>query len=214
MPRVVKLIIADDHPIVRKGLHGIIAEHPDLVIVGEASTGDELLELLKNVDANVLLLDISMPGIGGIEAAERIIAKSPSTRVLMMSMHDERGFVAAALSAGASGFVAKRAIGEDLLSAIRAVAQGQMYLRGTVDPRPKATALQGARHKVASLSRREHDVLVALAYGHTNNEIASQMSISAKTVATYRSHVAAKLGLNSRAEVVTFALETGLRVPS
>jgi DNA-binding NarL/FixJ family response regulator len=191
----------------------LIGSQRDLEVVGEASDGDEVVRKVALLRPDVALVDISMPGSSGIKAIERIRAAAPATRVLVLTMHDMPAYLRAALAAGASGYVVKRAADSALLAAIRDVHAG----RTALDPELAASVVQGGlRRRGAAaaspppLSQREREVLELVAQGYTNQQIADHLGLSVKTVETYRARLVEKLGLQSRAELVRYALDSGL----
>ncbi|MFL5307560.1 MAG: response regulator [Polyangia bacterium] len=214
--RQVGVLIADDHGVLRHGLRLTIDAEPDLKVVGEASSADEAVKKAADLRPDVVLLDISMPGGGGIGAVQAIRKVSCMTRVLILTMHKDPEYVRGALVSGAAGFILKSVPGPDLLAAIRTVHQGQPY----IDPVVAGTALQSALLAVAQagaqesplarLSAREIEVLRQLALGYTHKEIAAQLAVSVKSIETYRSRLVQKLGRPGRADLVRFALEHGM----
>jgi DNA-binding NarL/FixJ family response regulator len=210
----IRILIADDHAVLRAGLRMLIGSQRDLEVVGEASDGDEAVRKAAALRPDVALVDISMPGSSGIRAIERLREAAPATRVLVLTMHDMPAYLRAALAAGASGYVVKRAADSVLLAAIRDVYHGRMAL----DPALAASVVQsGIRRRgatgamvAAPLSQREREVLELVAQGYTNQQIADHLGLSVKTVETYRARLVEKLGLQSRAELVRYALDSGL----
>lgn len=209
----IRVLIADDHTVLRAGLRMLIGAQSDMEVVGEAADGDEAIRKTLEIRPDVALIDITMPGSGGIKAIERISEACPPTRVLVLTMHDVPAYLRSALAAGASGYVVKRAADSELLSAIRAVHRGRTVL----DPALAAMVVQGALGKKAAggqaaslLSPREREVLGLVAQGYTNQQIADRLGLSVKTVETYRSRLVEKLGLRSRADLVRYALDSGL----
>ena len=210
----IRILLADDHAVLRTGLRMLISDHRDLEVVGEASDGDEAVRKAAILRPDVALVDISMPGTGGIKAIERIRQAAPATRVLVLTMHDVPAYLRAALAAGASGYVVKRAADSDLLAAIREVHRGRTVL----DPSLAARVVHGSLRRrgltgptpTAPLSQREREVLELVAQGFTNQQIADHLGLSVKTVETYRARLVEKLGLQSRAELVRYALDSGL----
>ncbi len=209
----IRILIADDHAVLRTGLRMLIGSQRDLDVVGEASDGDEAVRKAAALRPDVALVDISMPGSGGIKAIERIREAAPATRVVVLTMHDMPAYLRAALAAGASGYVVKRAADSALLAAIRDVHRGRTVL----DPALAASVVQsGLRRRGATtspatpLSQREREVLELVAQGYTNQQIADHLGLSVKTVETYRARLVEKLGLQSRAELVRYALDSGL----
>jgi DNA-binding NarL/FixJ family response regulator len=192
----------------------LIGSQRDLEVVGEASDGDEAVRKAAVLRPDVALVDITMPGSGGIKAIERIRQAAPATKVLVLTMHDVPAYLRAALAAGATGYVVKRAADSDLLAAIRGVHRGRTVL----DPALSARVVQGGVRRrapagptpTALLSQREREVLELVAQGYTNQQIADHLGLSVKTVETYRARLVEKLGLQSRAELVRYALDSGL----
>jgi DNA-binding NarL/FixJ family response regulator len=216
-PRQIRVVIADDHAVVRDGLRSLIDAQPGLQVVGEAADGDEAWRRACELAPDVLLLDLSMPGVGGVDAAERIAADCPQVRVLALTMHEERGYVTRLLRTGAAGYVLKRTASAELVRAIRAVAAGGTYvdpsLAGALlaEPTPRAGRGSGPGRDVNAqeLSAREGEVLRLVARGHSNKEIAAELEISVKTVETHKANGMAKLGVTNRAALVRFALGEG-----
>ncbi len=214
---MIRVVIADDHAVVRDGLRALISADPEFSVVGEAANGQEAWRSAKELNPDVLVLDLTMPGVGGAEAAERIRNDCPNVRVLALTMHEERGYVSRLLRAGAAGYVLKRTASSELIRAIRAVAGGHSY----VDPSLAGALLtsQAEREQRRSsgdrsrgsddLTARETEVLRLVARGHSNKEVAAELEISVKTVETHKTNAMGKLGLASRAAVVRFALDQG-----
>jgi DNA-binding NarL/FixJ family response regulator len=210
----IRILLADDHAVLRAGLRMLIGSQRDLEVVGEASDGDEAVRKAAVLRPDVALVDITMPGSGGIKAIERIRQAAPATKVLVLTMHDVPAYLRAALAAGATGYVVKRAADSDLLAAIRGVHRGRTVL----DPALSARVVQGGVRRrapagptpTALLSQREREVLELVAQGYTNQQIADHLGLSVKTVETYRARLVEKLGLQSRAELVRYALDSGL----
>jgi len=211
----IRVLIADDHAVLRTGLRMLLDAQSDMHVVGEAADGAEAVNRAAELHPDVVLLDLSMPGPPGTAVIERLVRLSPSPRVLVMTMHDDPAYLGAALHAGASGYVVKKAADVELLTAIRVVHRGGTFVNltrpgeeGAADQShpPRATAPRPA----VPLSRREVDVLRLLAQGHTNQEAARQLTLSVKTVETHRKRLTDKLGLKSRAELYRFAVEARL----
>lgn len=205
--RKIRILIADDHALVRSGLRALLEAQPDLEVVGEADSGLVVETLCRHLSPDVVLMDLAMPGRGGIAATADVRQACPAAKVLVLSMHDDEAYARLAATAGASGYVLKRSLATDLVEAIRAVHRGE-----TVVPPELASAFRGSVPSggLSQLSEREQDVFRLVALGHTNQEIASKLCISEKTVETHRAHVFSKLGLRTRAELVRMALEHGL----
>ena len=213
----IRVLIADDHAILRAGLRMLIDSQPDMDVVGEAQNGEEAIRLSAEKKPDVLILDITMPGGGGLRAISEIRKGSSSTRVLLLTMHEEPAYLRTALASGASGYVLKKSVDANLLAAIRAVHKGRSYL----DSELASALLHQALPDLASpgrvpdevLSQRELQVLKLVAEGFSSREIADQIFVGVKTVETYRARFAEKLGLKSRADIVRYALELGILSP-
>jgi len=193
----------------------LISSQRDLEVVGEAGDGEEVVRKATALRPDVVVVDITMPGTGGIKAIERIRQAVPATRVLVLTMHDVPAYFRAALAAGAAGYVVKRAADAELLAAIRDVHRGRTVL----DPTLAARVVQGGLRRRPALpgeggppllSQREHEVLELVAQGYTNQQIADRLGLSVKTIETYRARLVEKLGLQSRAELVRYAMDSGL----
>lgn len=209
----IRLLLADDHAILREGLRAFLSYYPDVEIVGEAGDGLDAVELTEALRPDIVLMDIAMPRLSGLEATRRIRERFPGTRVLILTQYEDSPYVLPLLKAGASGYVLKRALGTDLVDALRAVACGESFLYPPVAKtvleeirQPHSPTVEGS----APLTSREQEVLRGVASGETSRQIAARLSLSAKTVEWHRSNLMAKLGLRSVAELVRYALEHGL----
>ncbi|HKE89027.1 MAG TPA: response regulator transcription factor [Gemmatimonadales bacterium] len=208
-----RLLIADDHPIVREGLRRVVEDAPGggITVVGEASDGDELLAQVGSVDADVVLLDITMPGPGFVETIHRLRALRPRIRVLVLSVQPEDQFAVRALKAGASGYVSKNLSPEQLVTAIHEVVRGGRYVSPTLAQKLAAVVADGAdRPPHEGLSAREYQVLCLIGAGKSVKEIAAAMELSVKTVSTYRTRILEKTTLKSNAEIIRYTVEHGL----
>lgn len=203
----IRVVVVDDHAVVRAGLRALLEREPGIVPVDEAANADEALFRVIEHKPDVLLIDVTMPGTSGIEAIPKLREASPATKVLVLSMHDDPGYVRDAFAAGATGYVLKEAADTEVVAAIREVAGGGSYVNPALGARMVAAeAKQAAEAEADPLSEREHEVLRLLALGHTNQEIAKTLYISVRTAETHRAHIMRKLGLSSRAELVRYAL--------
>lgn len=215
MTAAISVIIADDHAMVRAGLRLLLSSHADIHVIGECGTHQELLNALANQHEpiNVVTLDLTMPGGSPYALIEYIVRNHPRTRVVVLTMHEDPGYARMAIAAGASGYIVKSAADTELLMAIRTVARGGMHSSvSTLTPgHGKVASIQaGVRPAIDALSERERQVLVFVAQGHTNQQIADKLFLSVKTVESYRARLMTKLGLNDRAELTKFVMETGL----
>ncbi len=201
-----RILVADDHLIVLKGIKGLITAEPDLEVVAEESDGESALASIRRLRPEVAVLDIEMPRMTGLEVARKVASEKLTTAVVLLSVHRGNQFVSAAIEAGVSGYVLKEDAPADLLAAIRATQRGELYLSPRVT-RPALQALKQGDAGEVRLSPRERDIVRLLAEGHGSKAIADQLSLTPKTVDTYRQNVMAKLGLTSVAAVVKYAIK-------
>lgn len=215
MPEPIRLIIADDHIVVREGLVALLEDEPDLKVVGQAGTGREAVALVRQHWPDIALLDIAMPDMNGLEATRQIAAEMPEVKILILTMHEEEAFFFEALRAGAAGYVLKGAGSEELLSAIRAVHEGGIYLSPQLAGELVRDYLERhARPPVDDpLTPREREILSLIAQGLTNRDIAERLTLSINTVKTHRLHIYRKLDLHDRAGLIDYALRRGLLHP-
>ena len=202
----VRIVIADDHGVLRAGLAALLASEPGFEVVGEASSGDAAVRVTIERRPDIVLLDVEMPGLDGLEATKLIRERLPKTRVLILSMHEEASVVRHAISAGASGYIVKRAMDSELINAIHAVMRDELYVhsaltRGLIS---RGSTASNAAEKSA-LTRRESGVLRLLALGYTNRQIGDELGLSVRTAESHRAHIMEKLGLKSRVELVRWA---------
>ena len=206
---VIRVVVVDDHALHRDGTRQILDAHPDLQVVGDASSGEVALALINQLHPDVVLMDIRLPGMNGIEVTRRLTRDHPGVRVLMVSAYDEDEYVRGALEAGAAGYLSKPAPGKELVQAVRSVARGTSVLQSGLTAR-LLLAARAPEHGAADLSERELAVLTLLAEGLHNREIAAQLSISTRTVDRHCDNIYAKLGVGSRTEAVVRAISTKL----
>jgi DNA-binding NarL/FixJ family response regulator len=207
-----RLLLVDDHAVVREGLKRLIGGQPDLEVVGEASDGNEAIARMKELQPDVVMMDVSMPGLSGVDATAQLKALCPAVRVLALTVHEDDAYAREFLKAGAVGYLLKRASTEELLRAIRAVAAGKIYLDPRIADRLVNTLIEPERARssaIAELSEREAEVLRLIALGYANKEIAAQLDLSIKTIETYKARSMEKLGLRSRVDIVRIAVERG-----
>ena len=215
----IRVMIVDDHAILRAGLKMLVNAQVDMEVVSEAPDGEKAIQAARNTRPDVALLDLTMPRVGGMQALQEMARNCRETRVLVLTMHDDPAYLRSALAAGASGYLLKRAVDAELIAAIRAVHRGGVF----VDPRlanvlvqdvlAKRSARTRPTRPVNILSDRELQVLRLVARGYTSAQIAKQIFVSVKTVETYRSRFAEKLGLRTRRDVIRFAVQMGLLTP-
>lgn len=208
-----KILLADDHRIVRQGFRSLIEKNTDLTVVGETDDGRTAIRLCGELHPDVIIMDISMPGLNGIEATQRITAQFPETKVIALSMHSNRRFVVDMLKAGASGYLLKECVFDDLTRAIRAVVAGQRFLTPKIASLvldDYLTLLPAGEKSGSVLSAREREVLQLLAEGNSTKEIALRLSVSGKAVEAHRRQIMKKLDLHSVAELTKYALREGI----
>jgi DNA-binding NarL/FixJ family response regulator len=204
----VRILLVDDHAVLRAGLRLLLEREEGLLPVGEAASAEEALRSLPRLQPDVVVTDIEMPGMGGLEGVAQIRARMPEARILVLSMHDQAHDVREAFDAGADGYLPKAAADEDLVRAIRAVAAGERYVHPSLGAALASPTAGGG--PLAELTVREREILRLLALGHTNQEIAEQLIVSVRTVESHRAHVMAKLRVTTRAGLVRQALDAGL----
>ena len=210
----IKVLVVDDHTIVRDGICALLALVGDMEVVGEAGNGSEALKMIKALEPDVVLMDIAMPIMGGLEATRRIRKEFPRTRVIALTQHDDKEFVFPVIEAGASGFISKVAASFELASGIRSVCRGDSYLSPTVAKvlveNYQHRGSRGSHDPYNQLTERERDVLQLVAEGHTTQEIADLLVVSPKTVEGHKTNLMAKLGIHNRIELVKYALRKGI----
>jgi two-component system, NarL family, invasion response regulator UvrY len=206
-PAMIRVIFVDDHPVVRRGLRQLLASEPDLSVVGEASNPEEMLELLRTQDCDVLLTDISMPGRSGLDVLVELKQEHPRLPVLVLSMHPEEMYGVPALKLGAAGYLCKDGAAEDLVDAIRKVMTGRRYVSNALAERLALDlAIDSGRPLHEILSAREHQVLCLLATGMSLTHIAKQLALSIQSVSTYRARILEKTGMASNEQLIHYAI--------
>jgi len=216
----IRLLLVDDHAVLRAGLRALLNAEPDLAVIGEAESGQQAVDMTRALQPDLVLMDVTMPGMSGIEATRRIKLADPEVQVLALTMHDDTSYLRDVLEAGGSGYVLKEAASDELLSAIRAVYQGGTFLHPShtkallddmLDREQSHEGPAGGKEeRYQLLSEREAQVFKLVALGHRNSEIAEMLHLSVKTVETYKARLMQKLGLRSRAALVRYALELGI----
>lgn len=211
MTGMIRVLLADDHNVVRSGLKALIEAQPDMVVVAEASDGAEALARAEEMCPDIAVMDLSMPRLNGLEAAQQLRERLPAARVVVLSVHEDATYLRQALEAGASGYVLKRAAAETLIGAIREVGGGGIYLDPALGAALAESVVAGRKTAgdLVALSERETEVLRRIARGYSNKEIAASLDLSVKTVETYKARAMEKLNLSSRVDIVRYATERG-----
>ena len=208
----IKLLVVDDHAVMRDGIRALLSLHDDIEIVGEAATGQEAVGKALELAPDVIVMDIAMPGMDGLEATRRIVKQNPKSRVLILTQHDDKEYILSAIKAGCAGYLPKRALGSELITAIRAVYRGDSFLY----PSAATALIKDYRSQAQNgdtydhLTPREREILKLIAEGHTSREIAEMLFISLKTVMGHRTKIMDKLGLHNRTELIKYAMRKGI----
>ena len=205
-----RIIIVDDHALLRSGLAAMVEYEDDIEVVGEAENGYDAIELYERVRPDIVVMDVTMPEMGGIEASREILACHPDARILIMTQHEEQKFIEAILAVDISGIIGKRAAGTEFVSAIRAVERGEFYLHPAIARMVARTHRRRFVDPVDTLTPRERDVLSHIVSGETNAQIARSLNLSIKTVEWHRSNLMSKLDTHGVADLVRYAIEHGL----
>jgi two-component system, NarL family, invasion response regulator UvrY len=206
-------MLVDDHAVVRMGFRMLLEGSTDITVLGEADSGEEAVRRFGELRPDVIVMDISMPGIGGLEAIDRILAKDPEMRILVLSAHEDAMHARRVLKAGAAGYLTKRSAAEELMRAIRMVSQGKTYLEPGIAQQMAVEQVSGERNPVDTLSEKEFKVFLSLASGRSVQDIAGVMSLSPRTVGTHLYNIKQKLGASNSAELAIIAIRAGLIDP-
>jgi len=213
MSGVINVMLVDDHAVVRMGFKLLLEAATDVKVVAEAESGEQGVKLYGEFHPDVVVMDITMPGIGGMEAIERIMAKDPQARILVLSAHEDSVHPKRVLNAGALGYLTKRSAPEELIKAIRTVAGRKMYLEANIAQQMALQQLSGEQNPVDVLSAREFEVFMALALGKSTNEIAETLCLSPRTIGTHLYNIKQKLNAGNQAEIALIAMRSGLIEP-
>jgi two-component system invasion response regulator UvrY len=213
MSGIINVMLVDDHAVVRMGFKLLLEAAPDVRVVAEAESGELAVKMYSEIQPDVVVMDITMPGIGGLEAIERIMAKDGAARILVLSAHEDSVHPKRVLNAGALGYLTKRSAPEELIKAIRTVAGRKMYLEANVAQQMALQQLSGEKNPVDVLSAREFEVFMALALGKSTNEIAETLCLSPRTIGTHLYNIKQKLNAGNQAEISLIAMRSGLIEP-
>lgn len=208
---MIKLLLVDDHDLVRSGLRRLLEEEPDFQIMGEAGTGEEALKQVREQSPDVVLMDINMPGMGGLEATRRLLGANPKLKIIAISMYAEEPYPSRLLEAGAAGYLSKESAAEEVVSAVRQVAAGKSYVAPSIASRLAVALIKGSRGSpFDSLSQREMQVVLMVTQGQSTKVISDSLCLSPKTVSTYRYRVFEKLDVSNDVELTRLAMRYGL----
>ena len=206
----ITILLVDDHAVVRMGFKMLIEAEEGIKVIGEAESGEIAIKLFQELKPDIIVMDITMPGIGGLEAIDRIMAKDKNTKILVLSAHEDSVHPKRALNAGAMGYLTKRSAAEELIKAIKSIHQGKRYLEPNIAQQMAITQLSGESNPLEILSDREFEVFIALAKGKSTNEIADTLCLSPRTVGTHLYNIKQKLNANNSAEIALIAIRCGL----
>ncbi len=211
----IKVMIADDHALVREGISAILGRYDNITVVGEASNGIEAIDKVDKLKPDVILMDIAMPGLGGLEATVEIKKKNPDIKILVLTQYEDKEYISRFLKVGVSGYMLKKAVGSELLSAINAISKGELYLHSSITSEVVAGFLSGTgsielEEPYEKLTDREKQILKLIAEGNSHKEIAALLDISVKTVIAHQTNISEKLDLHSKAELMKFAIRQGI----
>ncbi|NBU58873.1 MAG: DNA-binding response regulator [Betaproteobacteria bacterium] len=209
----IRVVLTDDHAVVRMGFRLLLGGTHDIEVVGEAESGEEAVKRFVELKPDVLVMDLSMPGMGGLEAVTRVLAKDDHARILILSAHEDTIHPKRVLKAGAAGYLSKRSAAEELIQAIRHVASGKMYMEAAIAQQMAVEQISGDKSPVDVLSAREFEVFLALAKGQSVNDIAAVLHLSPRTVGTHLYNIKQKLGASNQAELAIMAVRAGLLEP-
>jgi len=216
-PQPIRIVLVDDHALVRQGFRRILEDDPEITVIGEAGNGLEGIALVKRLDPDVIIMDMAMPEMNGLHASIELLKQRPGSRILILSMYSDEQYVRNALDAGVKGYILKNAIETDLTRAVRAVAAGEQYLSpelsGVLIRAIQTGSFEGSNDPYDRLTQREKQILQLIAHGKSNKEIAVLLDLSVNTVAVHRANLMSTLGVHKTAELVLFAVKKGLVLP-
>ena len=210
MSKKINIILVDDHAVVRAGVRRLLEQEPLFDVIGEAESGEKAYQLFGKLNPDVMVMDLSMPGMGGLEAIRRILMRDEKARILVLSMHEDLSFANQALKLGAKGYLIKNTLGDDLVKAIEAISQGDIFLSDEIAKKIAMQSITGAQDPIHTLSAREFEIFRLLAEGLEVDAIATTLNISPKTVSNYQTMIKQKLNINSPVELIRFAIKAGV----
>lgn len=210
MSKKINIILVDDHAVVRAGVRRLLEQEPLFDVIGEAESGERAYQLFGELNSDVMVMDLSMPGMGGLEAIRRILMRDEKAKILVLSMHEDLSFANQALKLGAKGYLIKNTLGDDLVKAIEAISQGDIFLSDEIAKKIAMQSISGDQDPIHTLSAREFEIFRLLAEGLEVDVIATTLNISSKTVSNYQTMIKQKLNINSPVELIRFAIKAGV----
>ena len=210
MSKKINIILVDDHAVVRAGVRRLLEQEPLFDVIGEAESGEKAYQLFGELNPDVMLMDLSMPGMGGLEAIRRILMRDEKAKILVLSMHEDLSFANQALKLGAKGYLIKNTLGDDLVKAIEAISRGDIFLSDEIAKKIAVSSIDGGQDPIHDLSAREFEIFRLLAEGFEVDAIATTFNISPKTVSNYQTIIKQKLNIHSPVELIRYAIKAGL----
>ena len=210
MSKKINIILVDDHAVVRAGVRRLLEQEPLFDVIAEAESGEKAYQLFGELNPDVMVMDLSMPGMGGLEAIRRILMRDEKAKILVLSMHEDLSFANQALKLGAKGYLIKNTLGDDLVKAIEAISQGDIFLSDEIAKKIAVSSIDGGQDPIHDLSAREFEIFRLLAEGLEIDAIATTLNISSKTVSNYQTMIKQKLNINTPIELIRYAIKTGV----
>lgn len=210
MSKKINIILVDDHAVVRAGVRRLLEQEPLFDVIGEAESGEKAYQLFGELNPDVMVMDLSMPGMGGLEAIRRILMRDEKARILVLSMHEDLSFANQALKLGAKGYLIKNTLGDDLVKAIEAISQGNIFLSDEIAKKIAVSSIDGGQDPIHDLSAREFEIFRLLAEGVEVDAIATTLNISSKTVSNYQTMIKQKLNIHTPVELIRYAIKAGV----
>ena len=210
MSKKINIILVDDHAVVRAGVRRLLEQEPLFDVIGEAESGEKAYQLFGELNPDVMVMDLSMPGMGGLEAIRRILMRDEKAKILVLSMHEDLSFANQALKLGAKGYLIKNTLGDDLVKAIEAISQGEIFLSDEIAKKIAVSSIDGGQDPIHDLSAREFEIFRLLAEGFEVDAIATTLNISSKTVSNYQTMIKQKLNIHTPVELIRYAIKAGV----
>ena len=210
MSKKINIILVDDHAVVRAGVRRLLEQEPLFDVIGEAESGEKAYQLFGELNPDVMVMDLSMPGMGGLEAIRRILMRDEKAKILVLSMHEDLSFANQALKLGAKGYLIKNTLGDDLVKAIEAISQGEIFLSDEIAKKIAVSSIDGGQDPIHDLSAREFEIFRLLAEGFEVDAIATTLNISSKTVSNYQTMIKQKLNIHTPIELIRYAIKAGV----